>query len=622
MEPSSSGQEPSELDRFFSVSLDLLCIASTDGYFLRLNPAWETTLGYARDQLKTKRFLDFVHADDLEGSLKALATLASQQTVVDFVNRYRRQDGDYRWLQWRAAPAGNMIYAAARDITEQRQADEALRQSDRRYKDFIAHSNEGVWRMELEQPIPIGLPEEEIVQRILEHGVIAECNLAFARNRGFSTVEEVVGKRVNATITASNPDEGRIETLRSAVRGGFRSRTVEFRSLDKTGSPKRFLRTEIPIVENGMLVRSWGITRDLTELRLTEESLRESEERFRTTFENAGIGMAIVDTGGHPIKCNPTLQRMLGYSEEELGRMLFTEFTHPDDCDLDMGLYRELIAGKLDKYEIEKRYLRKNGQVVWGLLNVSLIRDSSGTPKYAVGMVEDITVRRRATEELRRSFEQLRALAGRLQTVREEERKRVAREIHDELGQALTAIKIDLSSLIRDAATGEDQFQSKAQSITRLVDDTIQSVRRIAAELRPGLLDDLGLVAAVEWAAEEFEARTGTKCHLDLPQDDLVIDPEHATAIFRILQETLTNVARHAKASQVNVRLAREDGDLCLEVSDNGVGITDEQLSAGRSLGILGMRERAMLLGGKLIIRGVSPGGTTVTVRIPEAHRA
>jgi signal transduction histidine kinase len=152
------------------------------------------------------------------------------------------------------------------------------------------------------------------------------------------------------------------------------------------------------------------------------------------------------------------------------------------------------------------------------------------------------------------------------------------------------------------------------------VDETIQSVRRISTELRPAILDAVGLVAAVEWAAGEFATRTGTKCQLDLPQDDVVIDEDRATALFRIFQETLTNVARHANASEVNVRLADEDGNLTLKVHDNGKGVSEEQLSAGSSLGILGMRERALLLGGELTIAGALGAGTTVRVRIPETH--
>jgi len=224
-------------------------------------------------------------------------------------------------------------------------------------------------------------------------------------------------------------------------------------------------------------------------------------------------------------------------------------------------------------------------------------------------------------EELQRSFDELRALAGRLQEVREEERTRVSREIHDQLGQALTAIKIDVSALVRHQGSDADQ-DARRTSILKLVDETIQSVRRIATELRPGILDDLGLVATVEWAGEEFEARTGTACRLELPGDEPSIDPESATAVFRILQETLTNVARHAAASRVDVRLARDGRELTLEVRDNGRGMAADGAGKRRSLGILGMRERAMLLGGTLTITGVPGQGTTVRVSIPELRRA
>ena len=222
------------------------------------------------------------------------------------------------------------------------------------------------------------------------------------------------------------------------------------------------------------------------------------------------------------------------------------------------------------------------------------------------------------TEELQTSLGQLRALAARLQNIREEERKRVAREIHDQLGQALTAIKLDVSSLVCELPPEQGKEPNKVRSILKLVDETIQTVRRIATELRPGMLDDLGLVATIEWAGEEFEARTGTKCRLELPQDDIVLDQEKAIAIFRIFQETLTNIARHAGANEVKARLGAEDGNVILEVRDNGRGIQEEKLRKGGSLGILGMRERVALLGGDLTITSSPGNGTSVLVRIPQ----
>jgi len=214
--------------------------------------------------------------------------------------------------------------------------------------------------------------------------------------------------------------------------------------------------------------------------------------------------------------------------------------------------------------------------------------------------------------------EQLRALTARLQSVREEEATRIARQIHDELGQKLTAVKLELMALFGDLPADEEPTRQRRRSIVKLLDESIQSIRRIAAELRPGILDDLGFAAAVEWVAEEFEARTGTTVHVTLPPIDIAMDRPRVTALFRILQDTLTNVARHANASYVSVRLAAGDGMVMLEVHDNGRGITVEELSASTSLGILGMQERALLLGGELVISGAPGKGTNVRVRIPE----
>jgi signal transduction histidine kinase len=176
-------------------------------------------------------------------------------------------------------------------------------------------------------------------------------------------------------------------------------------------------------------------------------------------------------------------------------------------------------------------------------------------------------------------------------------------------------------ALLRDLPAHEGPVNQRSQSILKLLDQTFQSVRRIVTGLRPTILDDLGLVPALEWAAEDFQTRTGTRCQISFPDAHLALDPEHATALFRIFQETLTNVARHANATHVSARLVEEDGNLILEVSDNGKGISEEQLSAGTSLGILGLRERVLLLGGTLTISGTPGKGTIVRVIIPESKQ-
>ncbi len=245
------------------------------------------------------------------------------------------------------------------------------------------------------------------------------------------------------------------------------------------------------------------------------------------------------------------------------------------------------------------------------------IEGPAGVDRVAV-VLADVTARKQAERELQRSFAELHALTAQLHSVREEERTKLARELHDQLGQALTAIRIDLAGL-KTMPTQERQVQ-RIDAIVGLVDETIRSVRRITTELRPGILDDLGLVAAVEWAAEDFQTRTGIQCRASLPETNPGIDAERATALFRIVQETLTNIARHAGATQASIRLSEESGHLSLEVRDNGRGIAAEQLSASGSLGILGMRERALLMGGEFFI-GNPGGGTTVRVRIPIDRR-
>jgi signal transduction histidine kinase len=212
---------------------------------------------------------------------------------------------------------------------------------------------------------------------------------------------------------------------------------------------------------------------------------------------------------------------------------------------------------------------------------------------------------------------ELRDLTSHLQTAREEERARVAREIHDELGQALTALKIDLSWLAKRLPGHLPGLVEKARSMSALIDEAIQDVRRVATSLRPRLLDDLGLPAAIEWQAQEFAARTGIDCRLDLADRELVRDRDLATALFRIYQETLTNVARHAEATRVRVCLVEEPEAVVLSIMDDGIGITERELASPASLGLIGMRERALAWGGEVTVESASGQGTTVTVRIP-----
>ena len=1135
----------------------------------------EKILGFSPEEwLGTPNFwADHLHPEDRERGLRCEQEVKEKGQPLTVEYRMKGADGGLRWF-WDSmhlcqGPEGNPkhLRGIIVDITESKRREVDLRRSEQRYRDFVARTSEGVWCLEFEPPVPLDLPEEEVLRRFLHNARFAETNLAHARNQGFSGPEAMVGKTLRDGAPLLDSDQERLETFRSAIRGGFRNRTVEFRGLDRTGDLKHFVRVEVPLVEKGLLKEMWGITRDVTALKRTEEALKASEERFRATFENAGIGMAILDLQGHLIMSNPASQKMIGYTAEELRAMVFTEFTHPDDQELDMGLYRELQEGKRDKYEIDKRLLRKDGQVVWGHLIASLVKDKQGRPQYGLGMVEDITERKQAEEqvrmlsraveqspacvvitdpqgsieyvnpkftqltgytleealgknprllksgltpaatyrqlwdtvlrggewhgefankkkngdlywesasitpikdsqglithlvavkediterkraeaeltdrlrfetlladllarfvnvtgekldseieaaqrrvcehlgletstlwqvsiensrlvalthvyglqdgppipkhmdaqdyfpwcyeqlldrrrnvialssleglpsemtrdreswlhygtksaiiilltgegglpigalsfntrreerswpqeivnrlqvvaqmfsnalarqrsdralqesearfrglfehatlgiyrttpagriilanpalvrmlgyekfdelaernletegfepdyprtafreriekegvvqsleaawrrrdgsvmlvresawairgadgqvtsydgivediterkraeeftamlkqsidvhfdgvywtdcgnrfiyindagcralgyerselmgkalsdvnplatperlgqvwevlrskgvfstesvhrrkdgtefpveivtshvqfggreyacgfarditerkrgqrELQQSLDQVRALAGRLESIREEESQRLSRELHDQLGQALTALRLDVMSLIGELPGGAQPWSEKASAIMKLADEMVETVRRLSMELRPTMLDHLGLAPTIEWAVEQFEMRTGIKCKLDLAEESLAIEPERATAIYRILQELLTNVARHASASELDVQLVKRGHDVVLTVQDNGKGMPAEEASSLKSLGLLGMRERALMFGGEVVFCSPPGMGTTVWVRIPVAHQ-
>ena len=222
-----------------------------------------------------------------------------------------------------------------------------------------------------------------------------------------------------------------------------------------------------------------------------------------------------------------------------------------------------------------------------------------------------------AETELSYSYEQLRALAARLEDVREEERTEIARELHDQLGQALTALKYDLALLTARLGDKDAALARDGKGIAAQMDALVKTVRRIATDLRPGVLDNLGLAASIEWQAGEFQKRMGIPCTVDAPEQRLPLTRTQKTALFRIFQETLTNIARHAQAQHVHVELATANSGVTLRVTDDGRGIQRAEIARTRSLGLLGMRERAELLGGAFDIRSAPGQGTTVTVSIP-----
>jgi signal transduction histidine kinase len=258
---------------------------------------------------------------------------------------------------------------------------------------------------------------------------------------------------------------------------------------------------------------------------------------------------------------------------------------------------------------------------VIALVNVAPLRNERGELIGAVNCILDISARKQAEEALKNSYDQLRALSARLQSVREEEATRISREIHDDLGQKLTALKMDLAWSRRKLTVLEESPKvnpvlERISAMTALIDELVASVQEIAADLRPAVLDELGLGAALQFEADRFQERTGIECEVRLPETEIALPANVTTALFRIFRECLTNVVRHAQATRVKVEMKVESHSIFLSVHDNGHGVPPAAISNTNSLGLLGMRERATLLGGEILIESHGDG-TTVSARIP-----
>jgi len=362
-----------------------------------------------------------------------------------------------------------------------------------------------------------------------------------------------------------------------------------------------------------------AVQKELTERKRAEEKIRASESSLAQAQQIAHLGNWSWDISTNRLTWSDELYRIYGLDPQEFSATYeaFLERIQPDDRDR-VRQVMDQASQDYRPFTFEHRIVRPDGTVRTLLAQGHVILDAARRPIRMIGTGQDITERKRIETELKNSREQLRALSAHLQSVREQERTSIAREIHDELGQALTGLKMDLSWLQKNLGQERKVLSKKLRTMSKLMDETVQTGRRISAELRPGALDDLGLAAAIEWQLQEFQTRTGIRCKLNSEVgEELDLGPDGSTAMFRIFQETLTNVARHAHASRVAVTLTQPEGSLLLRVRDNGRGITSTEIAHPQSFGLIGMQERIHLLAGEISIEGAPGKGTMVTVKVP-----
>ena len=517
-----------------------------------------------------------------------------------------RKDGEVRHLQtfrkeisWDAERQFQVLYS---DITERKRAEDALRISEEQFRRLSEAAFEAI--------------------AIHDEGVLLNANNQFFEMFGYEP-GEVIGKQVMPMTVAPEAREFMTKKIATGDLGPYES--IGLRK-DGTRFPMEIRTRHMKYKELNVRV---GAIRDITESKQADKALRKSQEKLREAHRLAHMGVwnwvAETDT----VTWTEELYLIAGL-DPLLPAPTYAEHPNiyaPESWDLlKEAVERAMKTG--GTYQLELKLIRPDGTTRWVNAFGGATYDNHGRIEGLQGTVQDITSRKRAEEKLTISHKQLRALAGRIQQIREEERVLISREIHDELGGGLTGLKMDLSWLLRkmgNADPGEERvaLMDKIHTSNALIDQMIKIVRRISADLRPSVLDDLGMIAALSWQSQEFTRRTEIQCEFVTSIDYINLEDETAIGVFRVFQEALTNVIRHSQATKVVVVLREDERSLfgneslVLEIRDNGRGITEEEILNPESLGLLGMKERVLAFGGEFSIRGEPGGGTSLVLQIP-----
>jgi PAS domain S-box-containing protein len=580
-----------------------------------------------------------LHPEDRERVMQGLrAYLVNPASYYEAEYRLRHIDTTYHWMLMQAQlvrdPRGQpcRIIGYQLDVSQQREAKE----DQARLAAIVESSEDAKIARDITDQKKVEAATRQAHERLQEQAAVLELAPVLVRDMesrivlwtkgaerlyGFSKAEAL--GRVSHELFQTQFAEGKAyvdEMLRSL--GQWEGELVH----RKSNGERLVVASQQTVYRDstGRPLHILEVNADITQRKSAEQGLRESQARFASIIDSAMDAIISIDEAQLVVLFNRAAERMFGCAAAEaLGQPLdrfipaqlrsahrahVHAFGATGATNRAMGKLNDLTALRADGQEFP--------------IEASISQTQVGGAKLFTVILRDLTKRKAAEEALSRSEEQLRALTNRLQQAREEEAMRIARELHDQLGRCLTAMKMDVDGIERGlaGAAAEADLGALTEKVRRMnetLDETVYTVRRIAAELRPGVLDDLGLSAAIEWQARDFQRRSGVSCVVRAPEEDLPLSRDQATALFRIFQESLTNVARHAKATKVWVNLSKEEGAVVLKVEDDGVGISSARLAERHSLGLLGMRERVAAFGGEIELAGMPGQGTAVVVRMP-----
>ena len=532
-------------------------------------------------------------------------SLATGKPVLNQVMRSTgRISGEQRWLLASAWPllrddgTVSQVITTLTDITHQKKVEEELRSGRELLAQAQRAAQLGCFELDFKTNTVVWSPE------------LAEL---FGFTPGTLSGRHEDWESLIHPDDRSHAQANFSETLRAG------ESVAEYRIRRRNDSEIRWVesRGRVHFDDAGQPLRLIGVTMDITPRKCAEEALHRSEEEFHIIFEHAAIGMVLIDPWGHLLRSNPAFRQMLGYGETELPLLTFADVTHPDDLDTNRSHYDEVIQGKVDRYQIKQRYVRRDGDVRSARVTVSALRAGNGALRYCVAMVEDVTSQELAEHTLLQ-------MSKRLLRIQEEEQRRIAREVHDSTSQEMTALTLNLGAL-RASSTLPVKARQQVEESLALAKRVAREIRTFSYLLHPPLLNELGLWAAVRMFVQEFRERSGLRVDLEIA-DSLEaehLDNDQQMAIYRFVQEALANVHRHSRSETAAVRFRLECGTIEASVADQGKGIpvpllkqiqNSDALAGG--VGVSGMRERVGFVGGRLEIQS-DERGTTFTAAMP-----
>jgi len=568
-----------------------------EGKFLRWNKNFETVSGYTAEEIAGMHPLDFFDKDEqplLTEKIGNVFAAGADYVEANLLLKNKEKIPYYFTGQAIEYEGVTCLMGVGLDFSEREKARKAILESETKYRELIEQASDGIF-----------ISNQE--------GRYIDVNSSACKMLGY-TKEELLGMSGSDILYDNNDSDG-LPNRYNQLKAG-KSSILETALKRKDGS-LLMVESNSKMLSDG---RFLGIVRDITERKKAEQALRDSEERYRALVENATEALVVFDVDKQLyVSVSESASKLFGMSKEELltmGPVSLSPEYQPDgrsSSESSDEKIKQAISG--EKISFEWTHIDRDGNPI--SCEVWLVRLPSETSVLIRGSIVDITERKKVAEEIKNNSELLRELYSYSQNIREEERTHIAREIHDELGQQLTGLKMDLSWITRKLNISDEVISEKLSGTISLIDTTIKTVRKIATELRPSILDDLGLIAALEWQGEEFAKRSDIKVTFTSSLNEIPVGPGTATALFRIYQELLTNVARHSGAQLVNTDIYIKDDNLYLSVADNGTGFDAGNIMSKKTLGLRGIKERTSLINGTYEIKSSPEEGTFVLISVP-----